>query len=201
VVSAVNHVAAYPLQWPEGWARTPAQKRRGAQFKTSFADVRDGLLDEIRLMGGRQSIISTNVELRRDGLPLASRRNPDDPGVAVYFQLKGEPRVFACDRWRTVADNLQAIRKTIEAMRGIERWGSSEMLERMYRGFAALPSATEDGWWMVLGVERDWSLADIEQVYRNAAKQLHPDRGGSHDAMARLNWAVGEARRQKGAHG
>jgi hypothetical protein len=47
---------------------------------------------------------------------------------------------FACDRWDSVADNVQAIRKTIEALRGIERWGTGDMVQRAFAGFVALPS-------------------------------------------------------------
>jgi hypothetical protein len=75
-------------------------------------------------------------------LPYAKYKTPDDPGVAVYFELNGRSQVFACDKWDRVEDNLQAIRKTIEAIRGIERWGSSEMLNRIYKGFQALPEQT-----------------------------------------------------------
>ena len=194
----MTHVEAYPLQWPTGWPRTSS--RRSAAFDTRFIDARDGLLNEIRLMGGRQPIISSNVPLRLDGLPRANFTRHPDPGVAVYFALKGEPRVFACDRWTHVEDNLQAVRKTIEALRGIERWGSSEMLNRVFQGFAALPDGpTEEPWWVVLGVTKSWGLDAIEKVYRALALERHPDRGGSDEAMARLNWAIAEARKEKGA--
>jgi hypothetical protein len=110
----MSHIQAYPLQWPEGWPRTKV--RRAASFDTRFIDARDGLLNEVRLMGGRQPVISSNVPLRMDGLPRANFTRDPDPGVAVYFALQSEPRVFACDRWTHVEDNLQAIRKTIEAL-------------------------------------------------------------------------------------
>lgn len=42
-------------------------------------------------------------------------------GVAVYFTLKGQQFCFACDHWDEIKDNMQAIHKTIEALRGIER--------------------------------------------------------------------------------
>ncbi len=193
----------YPLHWPEGWPRTP--KPKPSQFDTRFAYARDGLMEEIRRLGGEQVILSTNVELRKDGLPYANTRNPTDPGAAVYFNLDGEPQVFACDRWTKVEDNIQAIRKTIEALRGIERWGSSEMLNRIYRGFKALPesgTATQNqAWWVVLQVSPDAPLKEIEKAYRARAKEIHPDIGGSNEELLSLNLAIEGARKEKEAKG
>lgn len=53
----------YPLQWPEGWPRTKRPVR--ARFKTSFARARDGLIHEIKLHGGRNIVISTNIPIRK----------------------------------------------------------------------------------------------------------------------------------------
>jgi hypothetical protein len=49
--------------------------------------LRVALLNEIKLLGGRLPVISTNVRLRRDGLPYANDHVPDDKGAAVYFQF------------------------------------------------------------------------------------------------------------------
>ena len=192
-------IEAYPLAWPTGWDRTPAHKRQRARFSTSLKNARDGLLEEVRLTGGTQPVISTNIPTRRDGLPYASSKNPSDPGVAVYFTLRREPQVLCCDRWETVADNLQALRLTLAALRGLERWGSSEMMSRVFQGFAALPEASaEQPWWVVLGVTKSWGLDAIEKVYRALAMEWHPDRGGDSEMMVRLNRAIAEARKEKG---
>lgn len=150
-------IESYPLHWPAGWPRT--EKPKASRFDTSLADARDGLLEEIRLLGGRDVIISTNQETYMRGgreIPYAKQlRMGEDCGAAVYFTLNGESRVFACDRWDRLQDNIQAIRLTIAALRGIERWGSSEMLNRIFTGFAALPETTGDdnrAWWQVLGL-------------------------------------------------
>lgn len=193
-------IEAYPLHWPEGWPRTRSPK--SSRFDTNMASARDGLIDEIRLLGGKQVILSTNIPLRQDGLPYARYRSPDDKGVAVYFQLNGHPQVFACDRWDRIEDNMQAIRKTIEAIRGIERWGSSEMMNRIYQGFQALPeqagASSGDQWWMVLGVDPSDDLPSIERAYRSAAKKAHPDSpGGNKRTMTRLNQAIALARKEK----
>ncbi|OWK35489.1 DnaJ-class molecular chaperone with C-terminal Zn finger domain [Fimbriiglobus ruber] len=107
--------------------------------------------------------------------------------MAVYFTHKGQQMCFCCDRWDSVADNVQAIRKTIEALRGIERWGTGDMVQQAFTGFVALPSNSP---WDVLGLKAGANRSEVEVAYREKAKSCHPDRpGGSHEQMARLNAA------------
>jgi hypothetical protein len=186
-------VTAYPLCWPAGRPRTPAHERTWSRFGARRgggvnADrVRRELLAEIERLDGAEVIISTNARLRRDGLPY-SRDAVTDPGVAVYFTRRKRPMCFACDRWPTIDENLWAIVKTIEALRGVERWGSGDMVEQAFTGFTALPSPEQ--WWQVLGFDHSRpTWAEIEERYRALAMQHHPDRGGSTDAMARINAA------------
>ena len=183
---------AYPLHWPNGWPRTKNPQR--SRFDVSMATARDGLFAEIARMSGSYPVLSSNLELRNDGLPRAQQREPIDAGVAVYFMRKGKQMVFACDRWDRAKDNVRAIEKTIEAMRGIERWGASDMLERAFSAFEALPapgSMVKRSWRDILGFEPDRrpTKEDIESAYRAKAKKAHPDAGGSNDAMAELNEA------------
>ncbi len=186
-------VEAFPLYWPEGWKRTPSYSRTYSRFKTGFATSRDFLIAEVKRLGGTQVILSTNVRLRGDGLPYASEREPEDGGAAVYFTYKKNQMCFACDRYKTVKENLTAIGKTIEALRGMERWGASDMMERAFRGFAQLPDKTGRDWWEILSVQRNSPRSVIESSFRALAQSRHPDRGGSHQAMAELNRAREEA--------
>jgi hypothetical protein len=99
---------------------------------------------------------------------------------------------FACDAYVTVRENAWAIAKTIEALRGIERWGASDMMERAFRGFTALPASVptpSEDWWDALECRRDASIDTINSQYRVRTRTAHPDAGGSHDAMSRLNAA------------
>jgi hypothetical protein len=48
--------------------------------------------------------------------------------------------VIACDQFREVRLNMAAIVLTIKAIRQIERCGTSSLLERAFKGFAALTS-------------------------------------------------------------
>lgn len=173
---------AYPLAWPQGWVRTPTWKRQFSRFKLSgFGKARDLLFAEIRRMGGSQVVLSSNLSLRLDGIPYANQRQPEDGGVAVYFLYKGKQMSFACDHFRKVEENAYAIAKTIEALRGIERWGASDMMERAFRGFAALGDGTVCDWRSVLGFTSTESVRalQINERYRELAKTAHPDAGGS----------------------
>lgn len=182
---AAPGITAHPLCWPVARPRTAANKRHRSGFEVkSFAVARDELLKELRRLKAKGVVLSTNVELRQDGLPYAGRRQPDDVGVAVYFTLNGRPLCFACDCWDRIEDNLRGITKTVEALRGIARWGSGDMLEAAFSGFAALPAAPASGgrWWEVLGVAATATYAEVKQKCRELMAKYHPDRNGGDDA-------------------
>lgn len=187
---------AYPLAWPPGRPRTPAHERRESRFRSSFATSRALIIDELDRLKARHAVLSTNIELRIDGLPRANAPNPIDPGAAVYFELKGRPLCMACDRWRTVGDNIHAIAKTIEALRGIERWGSGDMLQQAFSGFAAI--AAPKTWREKLGLGAGDGLDAAEAAFRRLAKERHPDVGGDRLAFTEISEAIADARRELG---
>lgn len=157
---------AHPLQWPAGKPRSRYQ--RSSQFgKKSFAQARDFTLTELRRLGARSVVISTNIPIRNDGLPYARFAIPEDKGVAVYFQWDGRQMAFACDQWDKIEHNIYAIGKTIEAMRGIERWGSSDMMKAAFTGFEALPPPSEKkGYAEVLGLSPDDTREDVIRKFK-----------------------------------
>lgn len=185
-------IDSYPLSWPMGTKRS--FNRQKSKFTTSFERARVQLFNELKLLGVHSwnVILSTDIPLRKDGMPYANLANPSDPGVAVYFRLNEKPMVFACDKFTKVYDNLYAITLTIEALRGIKRWGSSDMMERSFTGFAALPppmaTKPKRPWYQVLGYDHPCaSITLVDIAYKELAMKLHPDRGGSAEAMAELN--------------
>lgn len=192
-------IESYPLYWPEGRART--KSRHTSQFKTTFGAARDGLMSELQRLGARKVILSTNIPLRQDGLPYANTKEPADSGAAVYFEYKGRPMCFACDKYAYVRENLRAIEKTIEAIRGIERWGSSDMMERAFRGFTALPETAGEPWRNIFGFTATETItADrIDEVFRKLAFTEHPDHGGTSERFQRITNARNDARRAIGA--
>lgn len=190
-------ISNYPLNWPESYPRTRYIER--SRFGNhSFGLSRDMLLDELRLLGASNIKLSTNIPLRNDGLPRASFRVPDDKGVAVYFNLSSQNMVLCCDRWDKIEHNIRAIALTIQAMRGMDRWGVSEMLNRMFRGFAALPAPTNDSvsCWNILQIPPSSSIADIKAAYREQIKKVHPDMGGTNEEFHLLTQAYKDATSQ-----
>lgn len=175
---------AYPLQWPPGWPRSPRQER--GPYKTSLAGALANLRDEVRRLGGSNLVLSSNVTLGSE--------SPKDPGVAAYFTYDKEPTCIPCDRWTTVAANVQAISLTIDAMRAIERHGAKHMVKAAFRGFQALP-APGRSWRDVLGFHPGTYVTerDVEEAFKRLAQERHPDKGGSTEAMAELNIARQQA--------
>jgi hypothetical protein len=155
--------------------------------KLTVAQALDRLQGELRRLYAQRVIVSTNVPTRIDGLPYSNAREPEDPGVAVYFLLKNAPRVLACDRWKRVADNIAAIAGHIDALRAQERYGVGT-LEQAFAGYAALPP-TADDWAIVLGVKQTATREEIIAAHRKLATEHHPDKGGRLEDMARINAA------------
>lgn len=188
-------IEAHPLSWPAGWPRTARPER--SRFEVTFTDARRGVIYEIERLGGRDIVISSNLPLRKDGLPYANTREPDDPGVAVYFILDGQQRCFPVDKWDRVRDNLRAIEKSVEALRGLDRWGSKHMIDAAFAGFAALPAGgaqDPDAWWTVLEVESDATLGEIREAYRRLVRLHHPDVGGYPPRFLRIQEAYQQAK-------
>lgn len=185
---------AYPLCWPDGWPRAPL--RTDSRFEVEFAKARDELVRTLRLKGGRHVVISTNVPLRRDGLPYAGFLQPQDPGVAVYWDdRKHGPCVVACDAWRTVRENMRDVGVALEALRTLDRCGSSEVQRRAYAGYKRLPETTSDGdHWARLGIARGATADALKARWRELAREHHPDRpGGDAQLMAAINDAYKRA--------
>jgi hypothetical protein len=188
----------WPLAWPEGRPRTPVGARKTSRFDVSHNAACANLFAQIRQLGGGRAVITSNMELRKDGMPFV-RQNIADMGVAVYFRHMGCWVCFACDRWDRLACNIHAIAKTIEAIRGIARWGTGDMLDVAIQGFVALPPPVPvSKWWDVLGVQQSAPIEVIEASYRALAKKAHPDAGGTAEAWSELDAAIGEARKAVG---
>jgi hypothetical protein len=195
-VNAFEDVAAFPLCWPDGWLRT--KSRKYAQFKQTVATASANLMSELDRMGARRVILSTNVPVKRDGTPYANQRPVGgDDAAAVYFERKGKPMCMACDQYFGLENNIQALAKSIEALRGLERWGSTDLLDRAFTGFAALPAPdAPKPWYAVMGLEASASRQEVEAKYRELAYALHPDNcdTGSHEAFVELQAAYRSAK-------
>lgn len=189
-------IEAYPLQWPIGYKR--AANKTHAQFKTAFAKARDGIIYELKRMGATDIIISTNVPLKRDGLPYAvpfgSKNVTDDTGIAVYFTFNKQQKVICCDAYHTLDDNMQAINKAVEALRGIDRWKCSDIINQTFTGFKAIPENVEtETWYQILGVNKMANTVQIKEAYFKKAKETHPDSGGNTESFNKVRRAYEQA--------
>lgn len=213
-------ITAFPLCWPDSWKRTPRHRRQGAKFgkaetvhygtgpvagsyrRKKPLTILDGvqrILDSLRRMGVPSVIISTNVPTNRDGTPNSRSRKPEDPGVAIYWRKNSTKPMqsMAVDLYDEVADNLAAIAATLDAMRAIERHGGAEILERAFRGFAALPETatiTEPPWRFVLKLPNgDVTAEQVNAAFKQLAVIHHPDRGGDAEQFKMISRARSSA--------
>lgn len=200
-------ISGYPLEWPAGWRRFKPSQRINDQFgkrdgymkkSLTVAQAVQRVYDELRRMGYDDYciIISSNIKPTLSGLPRSGQREPEDPGVAVYWRHPHETihKVMAIDRFDTVAGNLAAIAGSLDSLRRIERYGGAAILDRAFSGFQALPSPND--WRHIFGFEETPTFAQVRERYTKLAKQRHPDSGGNHAAMAELNRAMEEAERE-----
>ncbi len=137
-------------------------------------------------------MISSNCSLGNE--------SPADSGVCAYFELNGKRLAIPCDRWDGVKYNVQAIAKTIEAMRGIERYGAKHMIAAMFKGFLSLPAPKgKRPWREVMGATyQSYGQIDLSNLFKDRARLAHPDTGGSNEKMQELNQAYAEAKAEFG---
>lgn len=190
-----------PLAWPEGFPRTKNPGTNGFGKHTTTQAI-DEIIKQLQRMEPfvESCIISANGFVRSA---------PADKGVAVYFKVRKdwnpktntyntyntESYVIPCDRWQSIEHNFWAVAKHLEAMRGQRRWGCGS-LERDFMGYKAIAETTSGPrpWYEVLGVtlQAPWEI--VERSYRERAKSMHPDKGGTNEEMVRLNIAYEAAR-------
>lgn len=164
----------YPLQWLPQQPRTKNPER--ARFGNHSAyKAGNYLVDELERLDAKNCVISSNLQQKPGGEGFYAKQRIDDPGVVVYFDLKGKGKAMACDKWDKAEHNLWALYLSVQAIRGLERWGGSEFLDGLFTGFKALPSPSDS----VIaykdyfkGLETD---EEIRTRYKELARKLHPD--------------------------
>jgi len=187
--------------WP-GEVRGTSERRR-ALFKSTPGRTMTELEYELRFVGAQDVTVRgfwLEKDFRRDGSLRAGAR-PTSPGVILEYYAADEKYRFACDTFGFWEHNLKAIVKTLENLRGIDRWGVVK--GEQYIGFKALPekaseTLTTDAALTIIstesGVPIDLVTRDVEQIrraIRTARAKTHPDAiNGNHDAFVRVNTAA-----------
>lgn len=189
--------------WP-GELRTDRQRIR-SPFSSSYSDTIELLDRELRMLRATVTVVQIAVnegQIRRDG-KLRASAYPDHPGVILSFDTKAGHFRYAADRFTHWHDNLRAIALGLEALRKIERYGIGSGTEQ-YTGFLQLESS--NGAPMTYAeavaimaaaagasqekVVKRWRYADSRvEMYRAAARALHPDTGGDSVEFKRLQEA------------
>lgn len=175
----------FPLQWLPQQPRTKRPER--ARFQTnSISRAGDMLADELRKLGASNCIISANLQIKIAGGFYANQK-VEDAGVVVYFKLKDSDKAMACDKWDRAEHNLWALYLSITAIRGLERWGGSELLDGLFTGFKALPSPDQITTPSVRYFTGIHSIGEGKAIFKQLAMEFHPDQGGSQEDFMELN--------------
>jgi hypothetical protein len=182
-----------PLAWPETEPRTPAHQRQlKSLFNTSIGKTLDQLERELLRFRAKNIVLSID-------LPFRGKVN--DAAAALFFDLPGSRAIaICCDLYHKQDDNIRALYKIVEGMRTIERYGGSNVSQKTFTGFAALPPPPDI--WKVLGISKGVGEAlnakmrkeFVMDAFRNAAKDGH----GAGKDMAALVEARDEALKQLG---
>jgi hypothetical protein len=190
-ITDIGQVAESRVTWPPG--RPRAAQRTDSAFKNrEAATERRGIEVELERWGVRQFIISASNQ----------RIFAGDPAAAVWWQTpppRGELRVLACDKYTKLADNLHAIRLTLEAMRALERWGAYTAEQAAEGARLALPPpeghAAAD-WRRLLGyisgLAPDKQLVLCEHAYRSMSREA----AGDEARQRQINLAIEAARKE-----
>lgn len=186
--------------WPQP---TTPDRRSRYTFKAKWSATLAELDRELRYLDARDIVIETNhpsAQVRLDGWLRADAGEPHHPGVILSFTSRHGPLRYACDSYNGWQSNVRAILLTLEALRGVERWGAAARAEQ-YRGWSELPSgaSSTEAMRRVLLDEGDPG-ADLDpgrlseegwrSVYRAALKSAHPDAGGTPERLRAVRQAA-----------
>lgn len=123
--------------WPQAFTKA----RVSSQFKATYSQTLKELERELEAINARNIVLHVDVSasnLRLDGKLRADAR-PNSPAVLLTFNLIGgdpdDPMLVPCDQYTHWHDNLRAITKALEALRGVDRWGVTRH-KQQYKGFA-----------------------------------------------------------------
>jgi hypothetical protein len=210
-VSAVVLRFGARADWPH--VITAAEQRRSRwTFKATYTDTLRKLRYELELIGADDALVEVAVrpqDILRGGDGLrANAPQPAHPGVSLTVRAETGVRVFATDVCETWQHNLRSIALGLEALRAVSRYGITPRGEQ-YAGFLAIESGRPAAQTVEDAARLLLSMSDFEgtvtdghvnavinspelrrQLYRQAVRKAHPDRGGDAAAFTRLTDAV-----------
>ena len=207
-----DYPAGMTLRPIERWPGKLTANRTRSQFSAPWRATLDLLDRELWHLGpaGRNApavlqIAMREQDFRLDGMPRANAR-PEHPGVILAIESTKGPLSFPCDRFLTWQDNLRAIALSLEALRRIDRYGITPNAEQ-YTGWKQLPGggaanapSAADAEMVILSYA-DLPIGEatsLDQAYRRARANAHPDRRGGDRAAWDAVEAAAEVLRATG---
>lgn len=204
------------------WPGEPSKGRKNAPFRSSYTKTLDLLESELKKLNAREIVVEAfyrHAQIRNDGWPRANER-PQHPGVILSFKKQdGErfqkdgkwfinltPVSFPCDTYYHIEHNIHAIALSLAALRAVDRYGVTKRGEQ-YAGWKRIEAppiagfANKDDAASFIVNQQDTPvppyqvIADAalrQEVYRRAARRLHPDnaQGGNHELFVKLGQAL-----------
>lgn len=188
------------LDWPNGWDRTPAHRRRlKSSFSVGLRDTIDDLEHELEEgIGVDDWRLETAAEhqKRNPKYPYADA-SPDDPGAVVRWSVNGDQFAVACDRWSRLRDNVREILKYLSdkrrmSNRPVETGRDEFSNARLPPGDQEMPIEAEVvPPHEVLGLSRDAPRDVVERRARQLKAEHHPDNDGCEEQFKRVVRAEG----------
>jgi hypothetical protein len=161
-------------------------------FKASLSSTVDLLYRELRALEASGIIIELDIadsDIRLDGLPRANARLQRSEAIAVSFDSPHGPLRYVTNEYGRWEANLRSIALTLQALRAVDRYGTSKRGEQ-YRGFRAIPASTDPADQIATAEQ---ARAVIEELgggsIREALRATHPDHGGDADDFRRVTKA------------
>lgn len=209
----------YQFRPLNGWPFPNTRDRRTRwTFKASWQATLNLVERELGYLNAKDIVIQADFregDIRMDGMPRSNARVPEHPGVIISFNSKHGPLQYAsdsCDFWQ---HNVRSIGLGLQSLRAVDRYGITRTGEQ-YRGWKQLGSGIEMGAGSPFSTAEEAALwihehdddgmepHDLDlcvhyqmtsesyrrEIYRSAAKLLHPDAGGNPEDFKRLSDAI-----------
>ena len=210
----------------DGWPLEFTAERKRSRFESSFSATLELLDRELGLIDPTDrhhppsilQIALREQDFRRDGMPRAGSVT-EHPGVILNIEPRNRPALsYPCDTFTHWHDNLRAIALTLEALRKIDRYGTTQTGQQ-YRGWQAIEArqASYDSVTMACQAlariawpnertecREEWApkiATDPEiarNTYRKARSNAHPDRNDGDQTLWNTVEASAEVLRRSG---